>query len=109
MSLGGGRRQRIAIARGIIGKPPILILDEPTSGLDASSEKLVMEALGRLMEGKTSIMIAHNLETVRNADAIYVMDRGRIVEAGTHHALLSHKGLYAQLYQTQFRGEEEVG
>jgi subfamily B ATP-binding cassette protein MsbA len=106
VTLSGGQRQRIAIARAIIRNSPILILDEPTSSLDASSEKLVMEALGRLMEGKTSIMIAHNLDTVRNADVIYVMDHGRIVEAGRHIDLLAREGLYARLYRTQYQGEE---
>ncbi|HXI88586.1 MAG TPA: ABC transporter ATP-binding protein [Blastocatellia bacterium] len=100
-TLSGGQRQRIAIARAIIRNSPILILDEPTSGLDASSEKLVMEALERLMAGKTTIMIAHHLETVRKADTIFVMDRGKIVESGKHAELLSLNGLYAHLYQTE--------
>lgn len=100
-TLSGGQRQRIAIARAIIRNSPILILDEPTSGLDASSEKLVMEALERLMAGKTTIMIAHHLETVRKAHTIFVMDRGEIVESGKHSELLSLNGVYARLYQTE--------
>lgn len=100
-TLSGGQRQRIAIARAIIRNSPILILDEPTSGLDASSEKLVIEAVERLMAGKTTLMIAHHLETVRKADVILVMERGTIVESGKHGELFSLNGLYAQLYQTQ--------
>lgn len=100
-TLSGGQRQRIAIARAIVRDSPILILDEPTSGLDTSSERLVIEAIERLMAGKTTIMIAHHLETVRRADAIFVMDRGEIVETGKHGELLSLSGLYAQLYQTE--------
>lgn len=100
-TLSGGQRQRIAIARAIIRNSPILILDEPTSGLDASSEKLVMEALDRLMAGKTTIMIAHHLETVRKADIILVMEGGAIVESGKHSELFSLNGLYMRLYQTE--------
>jgi subfamily B ATP-binding cassette protein MsbA len=105
VTLSGGQRQRIAIARAIIRNSPILILDEPTSGLDASAEKLVIEALERLMEGKTTLMIAHHLETVQKADVIFVMEQGRIIDSGTHSELIAHDGLYARLYQTQFRGE----
>ncbi len=106
VTLSGGQRQRIAIARAIIRDAPILILDEPTSGLDASSEKLVIEALERLMQGKTTIMIAHHLESVRKADAIFVMDHGCVVEAGRHQELLAGHGLYAQLYRAQFNGKD---
>jgi ATP-binding cassette, subfamily B, bacterial len=102
LTLSGGQRQRIAIARAIICNSPILILDEPTSGLDSSSEKLAIEALERLKEGRTTIMIAHHLESVRRADSIFVLDHGRIVESGRHPELLVHNGLYAQLYQNQF-------
>jgi len=106
VTLSGGQRQRIAIARAVIRDSPILILDEPTSGLDASSEKLVMDALGRLMEGRTSIVIAHHLETVKNADVIFVLENGTIIESGTHSELLSHGKLYAQLYEAQFQDEK---
>jgi len=106
-TLSGGQRQRIAIARALIRNSPILILDEPTSGLDAASEELVFEALNRLMEGKTSIVIAHRLATVQRADVIFVLNKGVIVEHGTHTALLSAGGLYSHLYEIQFRKEEE--
>jgi subfamily B ATP-binding cassette protein MsbA len=107
VTLSGGQRQRITIARAIIRNSPILILDEPSAGLDAESEKLVFDALDKLMEGKTSIVIAHRLATVRRADVIFVVDGGRVVEQGTHDELLKRAGLYARLYELQFRGEEE--
>src|SRR5213078_964414 len=106
MTLSGGQRQRIAIARAIIRNTPILILDEPTSDLDASSEKLVFEALDRLMEGKTTIVIAHRLSTVRKADVIFVVKDGKIVERGTHEELLERGGLYSELHDIQFGKEE---
>jgi len=105
VTLSGGQRQRVAIARAIIRNSPILILDEPTSGLDASSEKLVLEALGRLMQGKTVIVITHHLETIRQADVIFTIKDGRIVERGSHQQLLAKDGLYAHLYEDQFRDE----
>ena len=107
VTLSGGQRQRITIARAIIRNSPILILDEPSAGLDAESEKLVFDALGNLMEGKTSIVIAHRLATVRRADVIFVIDEGRVVEQGTHEELLEQGGLYSRLYELQFRGEEQ--
>ena len=107
MTLSGGQRQRITIARAIIRNSPILIMDEPSAGLDAESEKLVFDALGNLMEGKTSIVIAHRLATVRRADIIFVVDHGRVVEQGTHEELLNRGGLYWRLYELQFRGEED--
>jgi ATP-binding cassette, subfamily B, bacterial len=107
VTLSGGQRQRITIARAIIRDSPILILDEPSAGLDAESEKLVFDALENLMKGKTSIVIAHRLATVRRADVIFVVDQGRVVEQGSHDELLDHDGLYARLYELQFRGEEE--
>jgi ATP-binding cassette subfamily B protein len=106
MTISGGQRQRIAIARAIIRNTPILILDEPTTGLDSASEKLVIEALDRLMKDKTVITIAHHLSTVRAADVIFVIQGGRIVEQGTHDELLRRGGLYADLERLQ-TGEEE--
>ncbi len=103
--LSGGERQRIAIARAILMNPRILILDEATSNLDASSEALVQEALDKLMHGRTTIVIAHRLSTVLGADRILVLDKGRIIETGTHTELLAMGGLYARLYETQFRAE----
>jgi ATP-binding cassette subfamily B protein len=108
VTLSGGQRQRIAIARAVIRNTPILILDEPSSGLDAASEKLVFDALDRLMEGKTSIVIAHRLATIRRANVIFVMQDGAIVERGTHDELLQTGGLYSELYELQFRKEEDV-
>jgi subfamily B ATP-binding cassette protein MsbA len=105
MTLSGGQRQRIAIARAVIRNTPILVLDEASSGLDAASEKLVFDALNRLMRGKTSIVIAHNLSTIRSADVIFVVDEGEIVERGNHIDLLKKGGLYADLHELQFRGE----
>ncbi len=108
VTLSGGQRQRIAIARAVIRNSPILILDEPSSGLDAASEQLVFEALDRLMEGKTSIVIAHRLSTIRRADLILVVQDGAIVERGKHEELLQSGGLYSQLHELQFRGEENL-
>jgi len=106
VTLSGGQRQRIAIARAIIRDTPILILDEPSSGLDAASEKLVFEALDRLMENRTTIVIAHRLSTIRRANIIFAVQEGAIVEQGTHEELLKAGGLYACLYDLQFRREE---
>jgi ATP-binding cassette, subfamily B, bacterial len=107
VTLSGGQRQRIAIARAIIRNSPILILDEPTSGLDAASEELVFEALGRLMEGRTTIVIAHRLATIRRADVIFVIDHGTIVERGTYEQLIAAGGLFAKLHEIQFRSKSE--
>ncbi len=101
ITLSGGQRQRIAIARAILRGSPILLLDEPTSSLDASSEQLVVEALDRLMEGKTSIVIAHHLATIRKADVIFVVKDCSIVERGTHEQLMAAQGVYATLYGMQ--------
>jgi ATP-binding cassette subfamily B protein len=103
--LSGGEKQRIALARVILKNPKILVLDEATSHLDSESEALIQDALKRVMAGRTSIVIAHRLSTILAADLILVMDRGRIVERGTHNELLELGGLYAQLYETQFKRE----
>ncbi|MCB2077392.1 MAG: ATP-binding cassette domain-containing protein, partial [Novosphingobium sp.] len=100
--LSGGQRQRIAIARALLRDAPILLLDEATSALDAESEQLVQQALERLMESRTTLVIAHRLATVRKADRIAVMDQGRIVEEGDHGDLSGAGGLYARLASLQF-------
>ena len=106
VNLSGGQRQRIAIARAIVKNPRILILDEATSALDTESERVVQEALDRLMVGRTSFVIAHRLSTVKNADKILVLEKGNLVESGTHDELLALDGLYAHLYKIQYRNKE---
>jgi ATP-binding cassette, subfamily B, bacterial len=103
VTLSGGQRQRIGIARAIVRNAPILILDEPTSGLDTASEAIVFDALQRLMKGRTCVVITHRLATIRDADVIFALKDGRIVEHGTHAELLALRGLYATLHETQFR------
>ena len=104
-SLSGGQRQRIAIARAIIRDSPVLILDEPTAGLDAASEQLVMQAIDRLTESRTSIVIAHRLATISRANLIFVVKEGSNVETGCHQELQALGGLYATLCAIQFRDE----
>ncbi|HEX8738086.1 MAG TPA: ABC transporter transmembrane domain-containing protein [Pyrinomonadaceae bacterium] len=106
--LSGGQRQRIAIARAVLVDAPVLILDEATSALDVESERLVQKALANLMQNRTSIVIAHRLSTIRRADKIVVMERGRIIETGTHAELLEKGGTYQRLYALQFAEEEEI-
>ena len=106
VKLSGGQRQRVAIARAILKDPAVLVLDEATSNLDTESERLIEDALEKLLVGRTTLIIAHRLSTVRRADRLVVVDRGRIVEEGTHAALLARGGLYARLYQRQFREDE---
>jgi ABC-type multidrug transport system fused ATPase/permease subunit len=106
VTLSGGQRQRIAIARALIRSLPILILDEPTTGLDAESEQLVFDALGRLLEGRTSIVIAHRLATVHRADKIFVIEDGEIVETGKHDELMAKGGVYARLHAIQLGAHE---
>ena len=98
INVSGGQRQRIAIARAIVKNPRVLLLDEATSALDSESERLVQEALEQLMKGRTTFVIAHRLTTIQRADRILVLNKGRLVETGTHAELMDHKGLYQYLY-----------
>jgi subfamily B ATP-binding cassette protein MsbA len=102
VKLSGGQRQRLAIARAILKNAPILILDEATSHLDTESEMLVQKALANLMTGRTVIVIAHRISTIRRADKIVVLDRGRIVETGSHEELIRHGGIYHRLHELQY-------
>ena len=104
-TLSGGQRQRIGIARVMLRDSPIVLLDEPTAALDSETERLVIEALARLMKGRTVIMIAHRLATIRNADQIIVISGGVVAESGTHDELISRDQIYAALYRTQFEAE----
>ena len=105
--LSGGERQRIAIARVLLSDPKVLVLDEATSALDTASERRIQEALGTLISGRTTIAVAHRLSTIQAADVIHVIDRGTIVESGSHDELLAVGGAYADLYHEQF-GDGEV-
>lgn len=106
MNISGGQRQRISIARAILKNPQILILDEATSALDTESERVVQEALDRLMVGRTSFVIAHRLSTIKNADKIMVLEKGQLIEQGNHDELMAMDGLYAHLYKIQYRSKE---
>jgi ATP-binding cassette subfamily B protein len=107
--LSQGQRQLLAIARAALADPRILILDEATSSVDTRTERLIQNALERLLSGRTSFVIAHRLSTIRNASMVLVLDQGRIVERGTHQELLARKGFYYDLYMSQFRREEQLG
>ncbi|MGH9823398.1 MAG: ATP-binding cassette domain-containing protein, partial [Blastocatellia bacterium] len=113
IKLSGGERQRLAIARALLKDAPILVLDEATSSLDTQSERLVQHALSNLMAGRTTIVIAHRLTTIHRADKIIVLDRGGVVDTGTHNQLMARGGIYRDLYDLQFSDEapiiDEVG
>jgi ABC-type multidrug transport system fused ATPase/permease subunit len=106
VTLSGGQRQRVAIARALLLDPRILILDDSTSSVDTQTERLIQQALDRLMEGRTTFVIAQRLSTVRRADQIFVLDQGQIVERGTHNELLIQDGLYREIYELQLRSQE---
>jgi ATP-binding cassette subfamily B protein len=108
VTLSGGQKQRVAIARTLLKDPRILILDDATSSVDTETEGLIREALQRLMEGRTTFIIAHRIQSVMNADLILVLDRGRIVERGTHSELMAQEGIYRQIYDMQARIESEL-
>ena len=99
--LSGGQKQRLAIARAVLKNPPVMILDEATSALDTESERLVQDALHKLMQNRTSLVIAHRLSTIKSADEIIVLDKGAVLERGTHESLLAQNGMYKKLIELQ--------
>ncbi len=107
-TLSGGERQRLSIARALLKDAPILILDEPTSALDAQTEELLLEALERLMKGRTTFIIAHRLSTIRKADWILVLENGQLIEQGTHKELLANEGLFSLFHSIQFQNQMAV-
>ncbi len=107
VNLSQGQRQLVSIARALLTDPRILILDEATANIDSVTEALLQDAITRMLKGRTAVVIAHRLSTVRNADMVFVIDEGRIMEQGTHTSLLRQKGLYAQLYERQFMDKQE--
>jgi ATP-binding cassette subfamily B protein len=107
VTLSGGQKQRVAIARALLADPRILILDDSTSSVDTETEHLIQQALVKLMQGRTTFVIAQRLLTLKNADCILVLDQGEIVERGSHEELLAHNGLYRQIYDLQLRDQEE--
>jgi ATP-binding cassette subfamily B multidrug efflux pump len=107
-NLSQGQRQLLAIARAVLSDPGILILDEATSSVDTRTEVRIQEALLRLMEGRTSFVIAHRLSTIRKADKLLVINKGRIIERGTHEELLAKQGFYYNLYMSQFKGTKQL-
>ena len=107
MKLSGGEKQRLSIARALLKNAPILLLDEATASVDSETERLIQQALDHLMKNRTSFVIAHRLSTIQNADKIYVLDAGKVVEQGTHQQLLDQNGKYAELCRKSFLPERE--
>jgi subfamily B ATP-binding cassette protein MsbA len=105
VTISGGERQRVAIARALVRNPEVLIFDEATSALDAESEKVVQDAIESSLKNKTAVIVAHRLSTIVNCDIIYMFDKGRVVESGTHTELIAKNGLYKNLYEIQYNKE----